>query len=380
MLRQLIAGAALAAAMVAAHAQIKVGIILSTTGPAASLGIPEKNTVTLYPTSAGGQKLDFIILDDATDTTSARRHTEKLTSEDRVDVIIGSSTSPASLAMIEVAANSRTPMISLAASGRLVLPMDDQKRWVFKMPYNDAISAEAILSHMVKNGVKTLGFIGYAEAYGESWLQETIKGADKFKVKIVATERFNPKDTSVTAQVLKVMSANPQAVLIVGAGTPAALPHATLIERGYKGRIYQTGGVINNDFLRVGGKNVEGALIPSGPVVVVDELPDVNPAKKPGAEYKQKYEAAFGAGSTTTFGANAWDAMLVLQRAAPEALKKAKPGTPEFRAALRDAIEGVKNLPATHGMINMTPADHNGFDLNAPVMITVRGGKWAVAK
>ena len=370
----------MAAAAVTAHAQIKVGIILSTTGPAASLGIPEKNTVTLYPTTAGGQKLDFIILDDATDTTSARRHTEKLTSEDKVDVIIGSSTSPASLAMIEVAANSRTPMISLAASGRLVLPMDDQKRWVFKMPYNDAISAEAILSHMVKNGVKTLGFIGYAEAYGESWLQETIKGADKFKVKIVATERFNPKDTSVTAQVLKVMAANPQAVLVVGAGTPAALPHATLVERGYKGRIYQTGGVINNDFLRVGGKNVEGALIPTGPVVVVDELPDSNPAKKPGAEYKQKYEAAFGAGSTTTFGANAWDAMLVLQRAAPEALKKAKPGTPEFRVALRDAIEGVKNLPATHGMINMTPADHNGFDLNAPVMITVRGGKWAVAK
>jgi branched-chain amino acid transport system substrate-binding protein len=380
MFRQLFAGVLLAAVAVTAQAQIKVGIILSTTGPAASLGIPEKNTVTLYPTSIGGQKLDFIILDDATDTTSARRHTEKLTSEDKVDVIIGSSTSPASLAMIEVAANSRTPMISLAASGRLVLPMDDQKRWVFKMPYNDAISAEAIVAHMVKNGVKTMGFIGYAEAYGESWLQETNKAADKAKIKIVATERFNPKDTSVTAQVLKVMAANPQAVLVVGAGTPAALPHATLVERGYKGRIYQTGGVINNDFLRVGGKNVEGAIIPSGPVVVVNELPDSNPAKKPGMEYKQKYEGAFGAGSTTTFGANAWDAMLVLQRAAPEALKKAKPGTAEFRAALRDAIEGVKSLPATHGMINMTPADHNGFDLNAPVMITVRDGKWAVLK
>lgn len=380
MIGKLLAGAALAAVALTANAQIKVGVILSTTGPAASLGIPEKNTVSLFPTSIGGQKVEYLVLDDATDTTTARRHTEKLTSEDRVDVIIGTSTSPASLAMIEVAATSRTPMISLAASGRLVLPMDDQKRWVFKMPYNDSITAESALQHMVKSGIKTLGFIGYAEAYGESWLQETVKAAEKFRVKMVATERFNPKDTSVTAQVLKVMAAKPQAILIVGAGTPAALPHTTLIERGYKGKIYQTPGVINNDFLRVGGKSIEGALIPSGPVVVVNEIPDSNPAKKPGLEYKQKYEAAFGAGTTTTFGANAWDAMLVLQRAVPVALKKQKPGSPDFRAALRDAIEGVKNLPATHGMINMSPSNHNGFDADAPVMLTISGGKWAALK
>jgi len=380
MIRKLLAGAVITAVAFAANAQVKVGVILSTTGPAASLGIPEKNTVTLYPTSVAGQKIEFLVLDDATDTTTARRHMEKLTSEDKVDVVIGPSTSPAALAIIEVAATSRTPTIALAASGRIVLPMDEQKRWMFKMPYNDSITAEAALAHMVKTGVKTLGFIGYAEAYGESWLQETVKAAQKFGVKMVATERFNPKDTSVTAQVLKVMSANPQAVLIVGAGTPAALPHTTLVERGYKGKIYQTPGVINNDFLRVGGKALEGAIVPSGPVVVVNEIPDSNPAKKPGMEYKQKYEAAFGAGSTTTFGANGWDAMLVLQRALPDALKKAKPGTPEFRAALRDAIEGVKNLPATHGMINMSPSDHNGFGPDAPVMLTISGGKWTALK
>ena len=380
MIRRLLAAAALAAFAATAAAQIKVGVILSTTGPAASLGIPEKNTMTLFPTTVAGQKLEFILLDDATDTTTARRHFEKLTSEDKVDVIIGTSTSPAALATLEVAATTRTPTIALAATGRLVLPMDEQKRWMFKMPYNDSITAEAALSHMVKNGIRNIGFIGYAEAFGESWLQETVKAAEKYGVKMVATERFNPKDTSVVAQVLKVMSANPQAVLVVGAGTPAALPHTTLVERGYKGKIYQTPGVINNDFLRVGGKAVEGALIPSGPVVVVGELPDSNPAKQPGAEYKQKYEAAFGANTTTTFGANAWDAMLVLQRAIPEALKKAKPGTVEFRVALRDAIEGVKGLPATHGVINMSPADHNGFGPDAPVMITISGGKWALAK
>lgn len=380
MIRKLFAGALLATMASVVTAQIKVGVILSTTGPAASLGIPAKNTMTLFPTTIAGQKVDYLLLDDATDTTTARRHFEKLTSEDKVDVVIGTSTSPAALATLEVAATSRTPTIAIAATGRLVLPMDDQKRWMFKMPYNDSITAEAAIAHMVKNGIKTLGFIGYAEAYGESWLQETIKAAQKLGVQMVATERFNPKDTSVVAQVLKVMAANPQAVLVVGAGTPAALPHTTLVERGYKGRIYQTPGVINNDFLRVGGKSVEGAIIPSGPVVVVNDLPDSNPAKAPGADYKQRYEAAFGAGTTTTFGANAWDAMLVLQRAVPEALKKAKPGSVEFRTALRDAMEGVRGLPATHGVINMSPADHNGFGPDAPVMITISGGKWALSK
>ena len=380
MLVKLVTGVALVAAAFSVQAQIKIGLSLATTGPAASLGIPEKNTVTLFPAAIAGQKVEYIVLDDGSDTTTARKNVEKLTSEDKVDALVGPSTSPTSLAAIEVAAKSQTPMISLGAAVRLVQPMDDQKRWVFKTPYNDSIIAEAAVLHMVKNGIKALGHIGYNEAYGESWFIELKKATEKHGVKIVATETFNPKDTSVTAQVLKVMAANPQAVLIVGAGTPAVLPQATLVERNYKGKIYQTSGVINNDFLRVGGKNVEGTLLPSGPVIVIDQLPDSNPAKKPGMDYKQKYEAAFGAGSLTTFGANAWDAMLILQRAIPEALKKGKPGTVDFRVALRDAIEGVKNLPGTHGMINMTAADHNGFAADAPVMITITNGKWAVAK
>ena len=380
MISKLVAGIVLGTIAITASAQIKVGIPLSTTGPAASLGIPEKNTATLYPSTIAGQKMEYIVLDDATDTTAARKNTEKLVTEDKVDVIIGPSTSPTTLAMIEVAAKSQTPTISLGAAVRLVSPMDDQKRWIFKTPYNDSIIAEAAVLHMVRSGITTLGHIGFNDAYGESWYLELAKAAEKHKVKIVVSEKYNPKDTSVTAQVLKVMSANPGAVLIVGSGTPAVLPQATLVERNYKGKIYQTSGVINNDFLRVGGKNVEGTLLPGGPVIVVDQLPDSHPAKKPGLEYKQKYEVAFGAGSLTTFGANAWDAMLILQRAIPEAVKKAKPGTVEFRTALRDAIEAVKDLPATHGVINMTAADHNGFSATAPVMITISNGKWALAK
>jgi branched-chain amino acid transport system substrate-binding protein len=261
-----------------------------------------------------------------------------------------------------------------------VQPMDDQKRWVFKTPYNDTSVAEASVLHMVKNGIKAIGHIGFNEAYGESWLQELKKACEKHGVKILASETYSPKDTSVTAQILKIMATNPQAVMIVGAGTPAVLPQATLVERGYKGKIYQTAGVINNDFLRVGGKNVEGTLLPSGPVIVVDEIPDSNPAKKPAMNYKQKYEGKFGPGTLTTFGANSWDAMLILEQAIPVALKKAKPGTVEFRAALRDAIENVRGLPTTHGMVNMSPTDHSGYAADAPVIVTITGGKWAYAK
>jgi branched-chain amino acid transport system substrate-binding protein len=363
-----------------AFAQIKVGITLSTTGPAASLGIPEKNTVALMPKTIAGKTVDYIVLDDASDTTTARKNTEKFVNEDKVDVIIGSSTTPATLAMTEAAARARTPVVSLAAGVVLVHPMNENKRWIFKTPYNDSIIASAVSRHMARNHLKSVGVIAFNDAYGESWANEFDKAAKEHNVKIVASEKYNRTDTSVTAQALKIMAARPDAVLIIASGTPAVLPQATLLERGYKGKIYQTSGVINNDFLRVGGKNVEGTLLPAGPVIVVDQLPADHPAKKPSTEYKAKYEAAQGPGTLTTFGANAWDAILILQSAIPKALEKAQPGSAEFRAALRDAIENVHNLPATHGIINMTPSDHNGFSIDAPAMITIKNGQWAFAK
>ncbi|MGE3989825.1 ABC transporter substrate-binding protein [Pseudorhodoplanes sp.] len=367
-------------AATSAQAQIKVGVTLSTTGPAASLGIPEKNTLSLVPKEIGGQKIEYIILDDASDTTTARKNIEKFTTENNVDVVVGSSITPATLAMTEVAARSRTPVISLAAGIVLIQPQDENKRWIFKTPYNDGNIAAAVVEHMARNGVKKVAHIAFNDAYGESWATEFEKVAKAKGLEVVAAEKYNRTDTSVTAQILKIISAKPDAVLIIAAGTPAVLPQATLKERGFKNRIYQTSGVINNEFLRVGGKNVEGTLLPGGPVIVVDQLPDGHPAKKPSQEYKKSYEAAFGANTLSTFGANAWDAILILQAAIPEALKKAKPGSVEFRVALRDAIESVKNLPTTHGVVTMTPQDHNGYSLEAPAMITVKDGNWALAK
>ena len=362
------------------YADINVGVTLSATGPAASLGIPEKNTFALLPTSIGGQKVNYIILDDASDTTTAVKNTKKLIAENKVDVIIGSTITPNSLAMIDVAAEAETPMIAMAAAARIIEPMDAKRAWVFKTPQNDAQMATAIVEHMTSNNVKSVAYIGFADAYGEGWWNEFSKIAEVRKIKVIANERFNRADTSVTGQVLKILSAKPDAVLIGGAGTPAALPQKSLKEKGYKGTIYQTHGVANADFLRVCGKDCEGTFLPAGPVLVAAQLPDSNPIKKVAQEYVTKYETMYGKGSVSTFGAHAWDASKLLSNAIPVALKKAQPGTPEFRKALRDALEGTQNLTAAHGVFNLSPQDHLGFDQRARVMVKIEEGNWKLVK
>ncbi|MBK6716980.1 MAG: ABC transporter substrate-binding protein [Burkholderiales bacterium] len=374
--RSLLATAALIAASGAALADINVGVTVSATGPAASLGIPEKNTVALMPTTIAGQKVNYIVLDDASDTTKAVGNTRRLITEDKVDVILGSTTTPNSLAMIDAVSEAQVPMISMAASARIVEPQDAKKRWVFKTPQNDIMMSLAIVGHMADNGVKKVGFIGFADAYGEGWYGEFSKAAALKGIQIVANERYARNDTSVTAQVLKLVGAQPDAVLIAGSGTPAALPANALAERGYTGKMYQTHGVANNDFLRVGGKAVEGTFLPAGPVLVADQLPANHPLKKSALNYVQKYEAAYGKGSVSTFGAHAWDAGLLMTAAVPVALKMAQPGTPAFRAALRDALEQVKELPGAHGIFNMSAADHLGLDQRARVMVKIEGGAW----
>ena len=372
---------ALAAALLstAALADINVGVTVSATGPAASLGIPEKNTIALMPKTIGAEKVNYIVLDDASDTTTAVANTRKLLTEHKVDIIIGSTTTPNSLAMIDAVAEAQTPMISMAASARIVEPQDAKKRWVFKTPQNDIQMSLAIAEHMASAGVRTVGFIGFADAYGEGWFQEFTKAVELKKLRVVASERYARTDTSVTGQILKLMSAQPDAILIAGSGTPAVLPQRTLKERGYAGKLYQTHGVANADFLRVGGKDVEGTFLPAGPVLVAEQLPASHPVRKSALAYVAAYEAAHGKGSVSTFGGHAWDAGLLMSAAAPVALKKARPGTPEFRAALRDAIEQVRELPGAHGIFSMSAADNLGLDQRARVMVRIDKGTWKYA-
>ena len=361
----------------AALADINVGVTLSATGPAASLGIPEKNTFDLLPTTIAGEKVNWIVLDDASDTTKAVQNAKKLIAEDKVDVVVGSTTSPNSLAMIDAAVEGETPMISMAASSRIVDPANPKTRWIFKTPQSDALMADAIAVSMKAAGIKTMGYIGFADAYGDGWLAEIKRSAQTAGIQVIAEEKYNRADTSVTGQVLKLIAAKPDAVLIGAAGTPGATPQKELVARGYKGKIYQTHGVANPDFLRVVGADGNGTLLPAGPMLVFEQLPDSNPVKKVAAEYVTQYEKKFG--TRSTFGGHAYDAYLLLNGAVPNALKKGKPGSKEFRAALRDELEKA-NVVGTHGVFVMTPHDHNGLDNRARVMVRIDNGKWVLVK
>ncbi|NLC35063.1 MAG: ABC transporter substrate-binding protein [Alcaligenaceae bacterium] len=373
----ILAGALALTLPLAAFAQVKVGVTLSSTGPAASLGIPERNTVSLLPTEIAGQKVEYIVLDDATDPTIAVRNMRKLVTDDNVDVVIGTTASPGSIAMVDVAAETQTPMISVAANARIVEPVEGPRTWAFKTPQNDRLMADALARSMVRHGVKTLGFIGYNDAYGEGWLEEMTAAAEGQGIKVVAVERYARPDTSVTGQVLKLMSAKPDGILVAGSGTPVALPQSELKNRGYKGIMYQTHGAANNDVLRVCGKDCNDMYLPAGPLLVAEQLPDDNPVKQTALDYKNKYEAKYGPGSISTFGGHLWDAGMVIEAAIPAALETgAKPGTVEFRQALRDAIEQTQDLAASQGVFNMSADDHAGLDERARVMVKVVDGKW----
>lgn len=363
-----------------AIADIRIGVIASSTGPTAVVGIPQKQTVALLPSEIGGQKVEYIVLDDASDPTNAVTNVKKLIAEQKVDALIGPTTTPAALALLDFVAESKTPLVTTVGSSSIIQPMDDKKKWVFKTTQNDDLIAEALIEHMTSHGVKTLGFIGFNDPYGENWFKVFGTMADKAGLKLVVSERYNRTDQSVTGQALKVIAARPDAVLVAATGGPAVLPQTTLQEKGYKGRIYQTHGVATNDFIRIGGKAVEGTLMAGGPMLVAYDLPGGSAIKAIAQGYIKAYETKYGAGTMSTFGANTYDAGLLLQKAIPTALKKAKPGSMEFREALRDALEQSKEVVGAQGVFNMSAQNHNGMDQRARVMMTVKGGKWVLIK
>jgi branched-chain amino acid transport system substrate-binding protein len=374
--KSIIALALAAMAAMSVQAQVKVGIIVGATGPGASLGIPYKNTFSILPKMLGGESVQFIIMDDGTDPTNAVKHARKLISEDKVDLIIGSTSVPAATSITDISAELKTPQIALSPVG----PAAAKNPWVFTIPQPAAIMMGAVADHMKANNVKNVAYIGFSDAWGDLVLNGLKTHADAAGIKIVGEERYGRNDTSVTGQILKILSTNPDAVVVGGSGTPGALPHVTLSERGYKGKVYHNHGVINKDFLRVGGKNIEGGFAPTGPVMVAEQLPDSNPTKKAALEFTKAYEGAFGAGTRNAFAAYSYDAYLLANSAVAEAAKKSKSGTPEFRQALRDALERTKNVNGTHAVYNMTATDHAGVDLRARVLVVVENGDWKLVK
>ncbi|ADU91015.1 ABC transporter substrate-binding protein [Taylorella equigenitalis] len=361
----------------AVSAEVTVGVILSNTGPAAAIGIQSQNAINLWPKTVGGEPLRWLILDDGSDVSRSVKNVRKLINEDKVDVIVGPNLTSSALAYLETLAETKTPMIALAANSTIVEPQSDPNRtWAFKMPQNDTLMADVLVKDMLSRGYKKIGFIGYADAYGENWFKEFSKLSEG-KLEIVAREAFQRTDTSVTAQVLKLIASNPEAVLIAGAGTPAILPQRALHERGYKGQIYQTHGIGTLEFLQIGGKVVENTLFPTGPGVVARTLPDSNEVKKVALDFTTKFEEVNGLNTTTQFAGDAYGAYMVLDGAVKRALDSGmKPGTVEFRTKLRDEIQNTKELTVPNGVLNISSKNHQGFDDRAAVMGTIKDGKF----
>ena len=363
----------------AVAADAKVGVLVSSTGPASVIGVPQRNSAKLLATKIGTVNVQYVVLDDGGDATAAVNNAKKLITEEKVDALIGPSISPNAMAILGFVAESKTPLIAAVGTDAVIFPMDAQRRWVFKSSQANRLILQVEVNHMVQNQVKTLALLRVNDSLGEEWAKSLAPIIESAGIKLVAEERFQRSDSSIAAQAIRIVSAKPDAVLIAAAGGTSALGQQSLVDKGYRGKIYQTNGAATDEFVRLAGKSAEGALMAAGPMQVVEQLDDGNIIKKVGLEYAAAYEKAFGI-KPSTFGSNVYDAGLLLQSALPVAAAKASPGTDAFRAALRDAIEATKGVVGTQGIYNMTPENHNGMDRNAALMMSVKDGRWVLLK
>lgn len=374
-LQALLAGAAIAWSATTAQAQtqdITVGVVLATSGAGSAVGVPSRNALALWPTEIGGRKLKLVIQDDRSDPAAGTSIARRLVSEDKVDVIVGGSLTPGSLAIAAVANEAEVPHLTLAPT----VLNEKISTWSFNLPPTTNLMASAVFEHMGKAKVKSVGYIGFSDVWGDQWLGELKNHAAKGGVRITAEERFGRADTSVSGQTLRLISSKPDAILVGGTSSAAGLVQKTLVENGFKGTIYHTHGAATRDFTRVAGKDGEGAIAPASPSAVAEELPASKASKAPGLTFVTGYESKYGAGTRTPFGAHLYDGALVLQKAVPVALHKAQPGTKEFRVALKQAIEGIRDLPASQGVLSYSATSHNGMDERGRVLVVVKGGQW----
>jgi branched-chain amino acid transport system substrate-binding protein len=363
-----------AAFPVAASAQVKIGVVSSATGPMSAVGRPHENAASLLPRRVGDLTVDYVVYDDASDVAQTQALVQKLIATHRVDAIIGPTGSPNALAVIPLVAEAGVPMLAPVGSSAVVLPMDEQKRWVFKTTPNDNLVVEALVGHMGKAGIRNVALMAFDDAYGERWTAEFSAQAAKAGMKVAAVERFRA-DAPADAATARLIAARPDAVLIAGTGLSALAPHLALVDQGYKGAIYHTHAAASMDFIRRGDKKVAGALLAVSPMLALQEIPDGNPSKALARGYVAAYEKRHGA-RAVTYGANVYDAGLLLHNALAQAAKRAKPGTAQFRAALRDALEGTREFVATQGVFNMSPQDHSGLDKRSRVMVVIRDHTW----
>jgi branched-chain amino acid transport system substrate-binding protein len=376
---KLIGALGLAALIVSGAAQaqeIKIGVTMGTTGPGASLGINYKNAFKLMPNTIAGVPVKYIILEDNSDPTQAAKNARQLVAEEHVDALIGAVSVPSTTQVALIASETKTPMVAVSP---VALP-PEKLDWVFVVPQPVPLMMGAVVDDMMKKKIKTVAFIGFSDSWGDLVLAGLKQHAGPAGITVVDEERYARADTSVTGQTIKILSANPDAVVVGGSGTGGALPQIALREKGYKGPIYHNHGTVNREFIKVGGADVEGAIAPTGPLMVAEELPANHPVKPVAEDFDSRYESVFGAGSRNAFAGYSYDSFLLLNAAIPAALKKGKPGTPEFRQALRDAMEAGNSIVGTHGVYTQTAKDHFGLDQRAVVLCDVEKGAWHLMK
>lgn len=349
---------------------IKIGLTGTFTGPNASNGIPYRNAAEIFPSTMGGAPVEWIVLDDGGDATNAMKNARRFVDVDKVDAIVGSTSTPTAMTLFDLANASKTMQFAMSP---VAIP-ENKKAYVFNVPHPVSLMVSAIIDDMKAHGVKTVAYIGYSDGWGDLNWNAFNERAAKSGLKVVAHERYNRTDPSVTAQALKIVAARPDAVFIGASTTPAVLPHLTLKDQGFEGQIYQTHGTVAQAFLNTGGKGVEGARMPTGPMVAAADLPASNPIKQVSLDFIKKYQAKWGSGPVTPFAGYAWDAMLLLDAAAGVALKTAAPGTEAFRVALRDAMNSGKEVVGTNAVYKYTAEDHYGVDERARVLVQVKEG------
>jgi branched-chain amino acid transport system substrate-binding protein len=355
--------------------EIVIGITVTTTGPAAALGIPERNALEFVPKEIGGVPLKVIVLDDGGAPTNATTNARRFVTESKADIIMGSSTTPPSVAVSNVANEAGIPHFGLAP-----FPITPERaKWSVDMPQPVPIMGKVLYEHMKAHNIKTVGYIGYSDSYGDLWFNDFKNQGIPMGMTLVDEERFARPDTSVAGQVLKLVAANPDAVLVGASGTAAGLPQAALRERGYKGLIYQTHGAASMDFIRIAGTAAEGVIMASGPVMNPEGQPDSALTKKPGLALNAAYEAKYGPNSRSQFAGHSYDAFEVLKRVIPVALKAGKPGTPEFREGIRQAWLTEREIVASQGVYNFTEKDRYGLDDRSRIILTVKNGKYVAA-
>ena len=359
-------------------ADLKVGLSVSLSGPNSSLGVPYvkgMQAALAYKPEVNGRKIQLVVLDDGSDPTTAGRNARKLIEEEKVDVIMGTSGVPAAIAMSQVARDTKTPMIGLTP-----IALDAAANpWVMTVAQPTQLMIDAVVERMKRNNVKTVGYIGFSDAWGDLVYDALMKAAPGAGITVVSNERYARADASVTGQVLKIVALRPDAVMTGGAGTPGALPFLALTERGFKGGVYGQHGLINPDFVRVVAASGQGALMPTGPVIVAEQLPADHPTKKIGMDFRAAFQKVNNAPTTDAFSAYSFDGWLVFVDAAARAMSKAEPGTPEFRVALRDAIFTTKEVVGTHGVYSFKTGNLYGVDERARVIVKLENGQWKLA-